>query len=268
LAVRGPLVVCVFAAGACGLGELDGLTGGHGAGGHGGGTDSDVIAMDGPGDEPVDDSGAGGGGDDSSSAGGSAGEADASDAEETGEPDGSLDATDAADSGSIVADAGKILALTVYDDSFDVDGGASSKSHWAIRTDFRIGQGVVMWDDWSGSYFQSIDGGAQHLLGKDWVKTYSKSKVYYPATDAGPLAEAKITLNATADVYLIVDDRATSHTNPAGGAGWSDTGYDMLLIEGSRMFKFSVWVKKNQAGDVDLPIQNYNGAYNYFVIVE
>jgi hypothetical protein len=51
--------------------------------------------------------------------------------------------------------------------------------------------------------------------------------------------------------------------------GWTDTAYNMTIFESSTKHRaFSIYVKMNQTGSVDLPIQNYNSAFNYFAIIE
>jgi hypothetical protein len=278
LATRGIFIICVCVAAveACGLGSLDGLTGGKPS-------DTDAAEMDGADDAPAVDSSAGddGGEDDSDAggpdAGGSDGGEDSSDAIEAGEaggPDASTDAGDAAVSDRGAIDAGKILGLTVYDTGIDPGTGQPNSSLWAIMPRF-TGAAPVWPPPWEKSYVKPTcstvgpcwsDPGAPPLFGKPWIQTHTESKYYNP--DAGPHAEAKITLNGTANVYLIVDRRATSYVNPSAD-GWSNTGYHMDVWEtATRTFPFDIWVKMNQTGEILLPIQNFSGAYNYFVIVD
>ncbi len=243
--------MCAVAVEACGFGALDGLQGGDTQSGDDGGTGIDPTGMAGAGGDIVADSngaggstaGTGGGG-----TGGAAGSVDAADAPESGGRDG----------GTNDAIAGKILLLTVYD--------TINAASWAIMTNFQIGPSAPdIWLDWPNSYVDSIDLGAQPLVGKEWIRTYSQSKLY---VGTNPAAEAKITLNGTANVYLIVDDRATTSVNPPI-TGWIDTTYNLRIWENAtHSFPFSIWVKRNQTGEVYLPIQNYNNAYNYFAIVE
>jgi hypothetical protein len=84
-----------------------------------------------------------------------------------------------------------------------------------------------------------------------------------------PHAEAKIKLSGTANVYLIVDQRATVYVNPVVN-GWTATNWIFRVWEsgGHTDRAFSVWVRLNQTGEVMLPIQGFHGAFNYFVIVD
>jgi hypothetical protein len=278
----GILVMCVAALDACGFARLDGLAGGGQLQGK---TDAEAPEVDGAGDEPAADSSAGvgdGGGEDGSADVGSDGRGsdggedsrDATDAGEAGEPDGSIDAADAAPSDGGVNDAGKILALTVYDTGIDPRTGLPNSTYWSIMTSF-TGAAPVWPPPWEKSYVLSTcvtagpcwsDPGAPPLLGKPWIQTHTESKKYNP--DAGLRALAKFTLGGTANVYLIVDRRAESYVSPSAD-GWSNTGYHMDIWEtATRSFPFDIWVKLNQTGDVLLPIQGFNNAYLYFVIVD
>ncbi len=253
--------MCALAVGACGFGELAGLHGGKTQSRDDGGTDVDPTGMGGSGNETSAGSNGAGGSGDVSGAGGTAGGS--AGGTGGGSPDAGDAPADAAqscgrDASANDGAAGKILALTVYD--------TANAASWAVMTNFQIGPSAPdIWLDWPNSYVESIDVGAPALLGKDWIRTLSKSKLYVGTC---PAAEAMITLNGTANVYLIIDDRATTSINPPM-TGWVDTNSNMKIWETpTRSFPLSIWVKRNQTGDIYLPIQNYNDAYNYFVIVE
>jgi hypothetical protein len=154
----------------------------------------------------------------------------------------------------------KVAGITVYD--------TANASYWSTQIDFEIGSAETgIWGpiDWATDYFSAIDSGANNLLGKQWIQTKIASKNFN-----GTPGEAKVTLTMTGNVYLIVDDRATTNgTHGWTTEGWTDTGYNLTLYHSaSWSYPFSVWEKANQIGDVNLPIQNYNGAYNYVVVVE
>jgi hypothetical protein len=154
----------------------------------------------------------------------------------------------------------KIAGITVYD--------TANASYWSTQADFEIGSThPAIWGpvDWASDYFSAIDAGANNLLAKQWIQTKIASKNFN-----GTPGEAKVTLTMTGNVYLIVDDRATTNgTHGWTTEGWTDTGYNLTLYHSSTSsYPFSVWKKANQVGDVNLPIQNYNGAYNYVVVVE
>jgi hypothetical protein len=160
-----------------------------------------------------------------------------------------------------VCTGAKLSMLTVYDTTY------SNAVNWAGKTNFQIGSsGAHPWPDYSSTYVDTVDSGISgNLIGKVWVQTQSASKNYNPSS--APLAQGRITLGSQANVYLVVDDRVASST--WSGAGWTDTTYNAVIKEaGTTNRTFSVWKKANQTGGVDLPIQNYNGAFNYFVVVE
>ena len=87
---------------------------------------------------------------------------------------------------------------------------------------------------------------------------------------SSPLAEARLTLGSQANVYLLFDNRVPSGTQSAwASAGWTTTGFSCVIKENSTTtWPCTIWKKANQTGSVDLPIQNFNGAFNYFVVVE
>jgi hypothetical protein len=129
---------------------------------------------------------------------------------------------------------------------------------------FQVGSnGAHPWPDFSTSYVDSVDAGiSANLLGKPWVQTRSASKLYNPSS--APLAEARLTLKVASTVYLVVDDRVPA----SAWSGWTDTGFNANVKEaGATNRTFSVLKKTNQTA-VDLPLQNFNGAFNYFVVVE
>jgi hypothetical protein len=134
-----------------------------------------------------------------------------------------------------------------------------------VTSDFEIG--VLPWGDRTATVksVDSVDAGAPDFLGKEWIQTSAASKNYNP--DSGTLAQATITLNGTVNVYLVVDHRAIAAGHP-DMTGWTNTGFHMIILEGANNRTFDIYVKLAQTGNVDLPIQNYNGAFNYFVILE
>jgi hypothetical protein len=160
-----------------------------------------------------------------------------------------------------------VSSLVVYD-TYNAD-------KWAIMDNLEVNPPLMsdatdIWVDYAICYITSLDPGAPPLAGKEWIRTMSASKLYVPSADAGvPYAEAKITLSRAANVYLIVDDRAIISVNPAAN-GWTDTAFNLHIWEKASTpdRPFSIFVKANQTGDVYLPIQNNNGAFNYFVVLQ
>jgi hypothetical protein len=167
----------------------------------------------------------------------------------------------------VVADSvctgARISQVTVFDST------GTNAEGWAARTNFQVGSGssgAHPWPDFATSYVDSIDAGISgNLLGKPWIQTMSASKLYNPSS--APLAEARVSFNAASNIYLIVDDRVPTAT--WSGTGWTDSTFNLVVKEaGTTNRTFSVWRKLNQVGSVDLPIQNFNSAFNYFVVVE
>jgi glucose/arabinose dehydrogenase len=173
--------------------------------------------------------------------------------------------------------APKVSNLTVYDTGSTTSGTApagftlpyTNASYWALLGNFQTASSSSGTDfcDWMGgqAFVQSVDSGVSNLLGKAWIRTATESKKW---NGTSPAAEGKITLATTANVYLIIDDRAVA--NSAVETGWTDTTYNFTIKESDTgaIRVFSVFQKTNQIGDVYLPIQNYSSAFNYFVIVD
>jgi hypothetical protein len=158
-----------------------------------------------------------------------------------------------------VCTGAKISMLTVFDTTYN------NAVNWAAKSNFQIGSGGAHpWPDYATSYINSLDSGISgNLVGKLWIQTQSASKNYNPST--APLAQGRITLSSQANVYLVVDSRVPNST----WAGWTDTTFNCVIKEaGTTNWPCRVWKKVNQNGSVDLPIQNYNNAFNYFVVVE
>jgi fibronectin type 3 domain-containing protein len=153
--------------------------------------------------------------------------------------------------------AAKIASLTVND--------TANASSWAIKSNFQIGDpspGAHPWPDYGSTYVSAWNSNLNSLLGQPWIQTKSASKNY-----TGSSSQATITLGATSNVYLVVDDRWG--TSPSWLSGWTDTGQNVTIREaGSTNRTFSVWKKANQSGTVGLPRIGSNTAFNYFVIVE
>jgi hypothetical protein len=152
----------------------------------------------------------------------------------------------------------KITKLVVHDTV------AANVALWMLQTNFQIGPTMPhAWGEamWAGSYVKSMDTAGSVFLGKQWISVATESKRY----TGGP--EATITLAATSDVYLIVDDRWG--TTPAWLTGWTKTTIHLQIFESaSNTFQFTAWKKTAPAGDVDLPKIGAANAYNYFVIVD
>jgi hypothetical protein len=148
----------------------------------------------------------------------------------------------------------KITNLTVYD--------TANASSWSIQRNFQIGTGGAHpWVDYAPSYISSIDAAANVLLGKEWIKIAAASKLY----TGGP--QAAITLAAASDVYIMVDDRWG--TTPSFTAGWSNTGWNLVVWEtSSRSFTFSIFRKTAQTGTVTFPSIGSNTTYDFFTVVD
>jgi hypothetical protein len=163
-----------------------------------------------------------------------------------------------------VCTGAKVSMLTVYDSNYDNAG------NWAVKSNFQVGSsGAHPWPDYPNSYINSVDSGiSASLVGKLWIQNQSNSKNYNPSSS--PLAEARITLGSQANVYLLFDNRVPSGTQTTwASAGWTATGFSCVIKENSTTtWPCTIWKKANQTGSVDLPIQNFNGAFNYFVVVE
>lgn len=148
----------------------------------------------------------------------------------------------------------KIARLTVFD--------SAHASSWSIQRNFQIGSdGSRPWVDWAASYILRMDTAANRLLGKEWIKLAAESKVY----TAGPQAE--IALAASADVYLIIDDRFLPA--PIWYSGWTDTGWNLTVWETPTLsYPFSIFRKTGQTGTVSFPAIGRNNGYDYFIIVD
>jgi hypothetical protein len=148
----------------------------------------------------------------------------------------------------------KLGALQVLDTA-NADG-------WSTQKDFQIGSGGAHpWSEWPNSYVASIEGAPAGLLGSDWVKVKAESKKYKD----GP--QAKITLNAAADVYLAVDDRWGD--DPSWLSGWTKSAVKLSVFEtATKAFPFTLYVKTGQTGTLSLPAIGDNDGYDYFVIVK
>jgi hypothetical protein len=154
----------------------------------------------------------------------------------------------------------KITNLVVHD--------TAQAALWGIVDQFQIGMAAVHpWSDamWKDTYVKSIDAGANILIGKQWIKVAAESKKYA----AGP--QATITLAATSDVYLVVDDRWG--TTPTWLTGFTNTGLHFQIQEvvsgaNKLVYQFTLWKKTAPAGMLDLPKIGASTAYDYFVIVD
>jgi hypothetical protein len=178
------------------------------------------------------------------------------------------DATDVADAmdgggGSIdgPGEAGsKIASLVVHDTD------PSRAALWSVRRDFEIGTtGAHPWGDvrWLGTYFTSLEPVATILLGKDWIAVSAESKLYV----GGP--QATLTLNAPADLYMLVDDRWMPTMVPAWTVGWADIGANTIVYESvdRPTLPFSLFHRTVPAGPLDLPMIGDNTGYNYVIVV-
>jgi hypothetical protein len=158
----------------------------------------------------------------------------------------------------------KIAGLMVHDDV------ASQASAWLVQQNFQIGTGGARpWSDYPNTYIVSMDTAANFFLGNEWIRVHAQSKKY----TGGP--QATITLNGTADVYLIVDDRWSTTTPkfsppPSWLSGWSNAGFKLTVFEssGNDMLAFSVFRKTGQTGSVTTPPIGASSGYNYFIIVD
>lgn len=151
----------------------------------------------------------------------------------------------------------KISGLMVHDDV------AEQASAWLVQQNFQIGTGGARpWSDYPNTYIVSMDTAANFFLGNEFIRVHAQSKKY----TGGP--QATITLNGTADVYLIIDDRWGS--NPSFLAGWSNAGFKLRVFESSSnpMLSFSVFRKTGQSGSVTTPPIGASTGYNYFVVVD
>jgi hypothetical protein len=151
----------------------------------------------------------------------------------------------------------KIAGLVVHDDV------AAQASAWLVQQNFQIGTGGAHpWFDYPDTYVASLDSAGNFFLGNEWIRVHAQSKKYV----GGP--QATITLNGTADVYLLIDDRWG--TNPSFLAGWSNAGFKIQVFEipGSQTRPFSVFRKIGQTGSVTTPQIGASTAFNYFVIVD
>jgi hypothetical protein len=159
----------------------------------------------------------------------------------------------------------KIAGLVVHD--------TANAAGWSIQYDFAIGMmGSHPWSDtlWMNTYILSMDMGANFLIGDEWIKVVAESKKYVGS--GGFTSEATVTLNGTADVYLMIDDRFVTNGKGikwATDAGWVDTMLNMVIYESTTRpaLTFSIF-KKTATNTVELPIINDTPAYNYFVIVD
>jgi hypothetical protein len=149
----------------------------------------------------------------------------------------------------------KIASLTVYD--------TANAGSWSIQRNFQIGiGGAHPWVDYAPSYISSMDAAANVLLGNEWIKIAAASKLY----TGGPV-QAAITLSAPSDVYIMVDDRWG--TTPSFTAGWTNTGWNMVIWETStRSFPFSIFRKTGQTGTVTFPSIGSNLTYDFFIVVD
>jgi hypothetical protein len=149
----------------------------------------------------------------------------------------------------------KIASLMVND--------TARASQWAVESNFQVGMsGAHPWTDYPATYVVSVEPAAQLLLGDEWIRVSANSKNY----TGGP--QAVLTLSSTADVYMIVDNRWG--TTPSFTAGWTDTGWNMVVFESSSRpsLGFSIFVKSAVTGSVSLPPIGSNMSYNYFIIVD
>jgi hypothetical protein len=139
-------------------------------------------------------------------------------------------------------------------------------ANWAIERNFQIGTGGAHpWTDYPASHIVSLDPGASFFLGNEFIRVDSQSKKF----TGGP--QATLTLNGTADVYLLVDDRwAMSPVGLGWLSGWTDTGLEIRVFENSTRpnLPFSVYRKTGQTGSVSTPPIGDSFAFNYFVIVD
>jgi hypothetical protein len=150
-------------------------------------------------------------------------------------------------------------SLTVHD--------TANASGWSVMSNFQIGSGGARpWPgDYGSTYVGTWNSNLNNLLGKTWIATKSASKAYNSGN------QATIGLSATANVYLVVDDRwgAPPSIPYAWSSGWSDTGHNVTIREnGSTDRSFSVYKKTGQSGNVTLPKIGATNAFNYFIIIE
>jgi hypothetical protein len=154
----------------------------------------------------------------------------------------------------------KIASLTVND--------TANAADWAIQSNFQAGTsatGSHPWTDWPNTYVSAIDSGiSASLVGKEWIRVDAASKTYA----GGP--EAAITLNGTADVYLMIDDRWNAGARPTWlDTSWVDTGFAITVWESATKpsLTLSVYKKAGASGTVTTPMIGASTAYNYFIVV-
>jgi hypothetical protein len=149
----------------------------------------------------------------------------------------------------------KIASLVVHD--------TARAGDWGVRLDFQIGSGGARpWKEWGNSYVTGMDPAGSVLLGNEWTAVATNSKEY----TGGP--QATLTLNAAADVYLMVDDRWGS--SPSWTSGFTNLGWNIQVYESASRpaLPFSVYRRTlSAAGSVSLPQIGSTTAYNYFVVV-
>jgi hypothetical protein len=147
--------------------------------------------------------------------------------------------------------------LTVHD--------TANASGWSIKSNFQIGSSTGKpWSD-NSSYVISWNSSLNNLLGKSWISPKNASKNYTGGN------QATVNLPAAKNVYLLVDDRwGTPVSIPTSWtSGWTDTGYNVKIREGSSTDRtFSAFKKTGVSGNVTLPKIGANNAFNYFVVLE
>jgi hypothetical protein len=154
----------------------------------------------------------------------------------------------------------KIAGLIVND--------TANAADWSIQGNLQAGTtttGSHPWTDWPSTYLSAMDSGiSASLVGKEWIKVDSASKTY----SGGP--QASITLNGTADVYLMIDDRWNAGARPSWlDASWVDTGFAVTAWESATKpsLPLSVYRKAGASGTVTTPQIAASTAYNYFIVV-
>jgi hypothetical protein len=155
-----------------------------------------------------------------------------------------------------------VLATPGYPDS-KIASLAVHGQGWALESSFQIGVGGAHpFSDAAGAYVASIDPAAAVLLGNEWIRVADESKLHA----GGP--QAKLTLRAPADVYLVVDDRWGSP--PAWIGPFADTGFNVQLWEGRERetLQFSVFRLTAASGTVVLPSIGGSTGFDYFVVID
>jgi hypothetical protein len=155
----------------------------------------------------------------------------------------------------------KIAGLTVYD--------TANAASWSIQGNFQAGTtttGSHPWTDWPNTYVSAVDAGISgSLIAKEWIRVAAASKAY----TGGP--QASISLNGSADVYLMVDDRWNGGARPTWlDSSWVDTTFALTVWESTTKpsLTFSIYKKAGLSGSVTTPQIGASNAYDYFIVVD